>query len=1482
MSDRERRRLPRATIIAVELTVFAALFIVSLVGLGYARERMDQIAAHVSDQVSVQVAERLGAEISYQSIAPSALRSLQVRELELRTAGGDLLLSARRVLVHYSLRTLLSTRNALDAVDRVELIGVTADVHLPRDRVPVLAALAGLGASPDADTAQNGMLPWPLELSEAQLSVTAGADRVVLDDLSLRLEPRSQPDGDRIRLNGRAELSASLADVVGHAVQVNTRVSLDGSLSTGQAGAEAVVRLGAVQSTMGTLEAQDFQAGWDGTTLRLATIEDRGPFALAITIDLQQRTLRFDLQADELRPLRFFRPSGPLEALSALLDTTVGGTVTVVVDTTVADPAAAVGVDGTIAFVAPPDLMPDLLPDLVDGPVQVTVTARGDPTTIMVAPLTLRTADATAHFTGSIDLPGRRAIGRLTVTDLDLDGRPIRASGEIEADGSSLQLALHDGALAIGDASVAGLTGVIRLPQSLPGEAETPAAPSLQVDLAGTLPASPDGRTAMTGSVTLGAAPRFAGRIHVEEMNAGALYRLVQRHEQRDQDTVTLTDGLIVSARLEGSAAPDQLEFSVSMASVAQVDGPVSARFSAIASRERLRIADLDLLVGDTIRAMGSAELAGDERLSFVGRISVEGEEVPGTIHLEAGDGITVRGPYGLVLEAWPGERLPLHDLLPRILGDGDGAPMPFRMSADGYPLPAVSERSTATARFAGTVRHPQTLLAGLRPDAKLDLIAAGVELTDSRLLLHNLPIGEGANLLEIELEYADDMLSAHRFRFTNEELILTGDGGLQVTTRDGLRASGQLLLRTGQERYDAAIEITPERLDLDVDVQRFPLHRLGTLPITGTASGRVHITGSIARPVVHAELTADDARLNQDDLAVAVAATYDGTSLAIDDLALDYRLHRIRGVAGRIDATTGAMELAGRYEGEYLGRPLALHLAVAGTGSVPAEPSPDQLFPLDAVLTVAATDVMVDEVPKPPWHATVRWADGGLDFAGGPLDGLAGRIAPDGSFDVVVSAPLPLQGTASGTLIDNELSAELALTALDLTVLNDLMHTSAMTVRAGTASGTLRVRGPVNDPDLYGVVQAVDVVIESTLTPERIGPIAFAVVADEKELTIGRTRAQSGTAPLALSGSVQVGHWSPVAYEFHVQTTTADGVPVDYRFGPIALDGLARGALTISGDGLSTHVAGAVSAEATRVFIDNADRGSAARRQPLTVDLQVTTGRGVELTWPSQELPILHTLLDDDQSVAIRYDGFSGDYSVVGDVEIRGGDLFFYNRSFYLREGMVSFAEDETRFDPVVAVRAETRERAATDETLRIYLDADARLSTFSPDVVRVSSDPPRPLPELHALLGAPFGNGVAGQQVDLLALAGGVVSQFGLVRPMERAVRQSLGLDLFSIRSELVENLLRTPLGVPTPDLLDNTTIVVGKYLGADLFFEALVRVESDDVSSAPELHTDLELSLEWATPFFLLEWSLLPSLTDPFFLTDNSLSLSWRFDY
>jgi hypothetical protein len=61
-------------------------------------------------------------------------------------------------------------------------------------------------------------------------------------------------------------------------------------------------------------------------------------------------------------------------------------------------------------------------------------------------------------------------------------------------------------------------------------------------------------------------------------------------------------------------------------------------------------------------------------------------------------------------------------------------------------------------------------------------------------------------------------------------------------------------------------------------------------------------------------------------------------------------------------------------------------------------------------------------------------------------------------------------------------------------------------------------------------------------------------------------------------------------------------------------------------------------------------------------------------------------------------------------------------------------------------------------------------------------------------------------------------------------------------------------------------------------------LLRLDTvgDSSSSGPSLLSDIELSLEWATPFFMLEWSFLPRNANTLFVTDNAITLRWGWRY
>lgn len=213
-----------------------------------------------------------------------------------------------------------------------------------------------------------------------------------------------------------------------------------------------------------------------------------------------------------------------------------------------------------------------------------------------------------------------------------------------------------------------------------------------------------------------------------------------------------------------------------------------------------------------------------------------------------------------------------------------------------------------------------------------------------------------------------------------------------------------------------------------------------------------------------------------------------------------------------------------------------------------------------------------------------------------------------------------------------------------------------------------------------------------------------------------------------------------------------------------------------------------------------------------------------------------------------------------------------------------------------------------SSGEEIRIYLDADNPLSKFTP---RFTSDPPRSENYLLAMIGAPFIARAETQGLGLSAalISSDYVSQAWLLRPLENRLRDALGMDMVSVRTQIIQNLLAQKIFGTVLNPLDNTSISLGKYVGSDLFLEALVRLQTQPVPGSTGVSTNnsggsgvglppipastlptagigltpqIEWSMEWTTPFFTMDWVFQPQHPETLFLTDNALSFSWRYSY
>jgi hypothetical protein len=353
--------------------------------------------------------------------------------------------------------------------------------------------------------------------------------------------------------------------------------------------------------------------------------------------------------------------------------------------------------------------------------------------------------------------------------------------------------------------------------------------------------------------------------------------------------------------------------------------------------------------------------------------------------------------------------------------------------------------------------------------------------------------------------------------------------------------------------------------------------------------------------------------------------------------------------------------------------------------------------------------------------------------------------------------------------------------------------------------------------------------------------------------------------------------------------------VRVRARFGVLNAEGTASGTLRVSGDDRKMNIGGSLVVSDCRITLGPATIPKfVAEESPTYANMTIEAGRRVEFHWPSEDVPVLRTTATPGGKIVVTYRGDTGAYTVKGGMGVQGGEIYYFDRSFIMKKGSITFNENQTTFDPWITARAEVREwDSNTGTEVRIYLDADSPFSKFSP---RFSSDPPRADTDLLAMIGAPLVNRAETQGLGISAalVYSDILGQNLILRPFEQKVRQLLNLDMFSVRTQIIQNLVAQKVLGTTVNPLDNTSVSLGRYLGNDLFLEMLVRLQQPQIpvavvtsgggllAASTGLQPDLELSLEWATPFFLLDWSFLPKHPETLFLSDNSLSFSWRFSY
>ena len=511
----------------------------------------------------------------------------------------------------------------------------------------------------------------------------------------------------------------------------------------------------------------------------------------------------------------------------------------------------------------------------------------------------------------------------------------------------------------------------------------------------------------------------------------------------------------------------------------------------------------------------------------------------------------------------------------------------------------------------------------------------------------------------------------------------------------------------------------------------------------------------------------------------------------------------------------------------------------------------------------------------------------------GGPSNMLRFIYTPTplgGSYSASLSSPFPVRGSVSGTLENGNLDAYASNFYVDMSSLWNFFPPDLTPVRfpEGLVAGSFRIGGTLTDPEFYGSLRATGVhIVIPEFIPEPIRPVAAVFTLEGYDFWFGPVDAVVGQGANQGAGQGQgwfrFDQWIPNTLRLDIEVPSSTPIPSAFDLAGVVADGQVSGTLIIVVDNFLVNIIGDLVVNDTEVTLNFDELRSFTydvepKNFAVLSDFTIRAGRRVSFFWPNMDFPVLQANADLGTGIRVLHDNSSGRYSINGDINLRSGEFFYLERNFYLREGTLFFRETESSFDPRISARAEMRDHNQHGSVIISMIIDYSPLFSFSP---RFISSPPLSQQEIYGILGHFPPEGSEGSNISL---ATGVIldslAQFYLLNRVQREVRNFLGLDMLSVRTQFVQNFVLQPEYTTTfGNYFDNTTVYIGRYFSPDIFGELMLTFRLDELNPSAGVRLEPQVGVEFRGPLFDIRLDVAPQNYRNWFLDDISFSIFWR---
>ena len=415
----------------------------------------------------------------------------------------------------------------------------------------------------------------------------------------------------------------------------------------------------------------------------------------------------------------------------------------------------------------------------------------------------------------------------------------------------------------------------------------------------------------------------------------------------------------------------------------------------------------------------------------------------------------------------------------------------------------------------------------------------------------------------------------------------------------------------------------------------------------------------------------------------------------------------------------------------------------------------------------------------------------------------------------------------------------------------------------------------------------------------QRLSTDKILITATNNEFSVAEaTYNLKNTPKFKMSSHVYMNKWSMDHFDAKITSLEKQLVPIRLKTPLIKIEGDTECNFTLTVENNNLDVTGSLFVEnldiesnLTELTNLSSENNSNQVKSDFTLstDIKLTVGTHASLNFN----PLLRCVFVPHTALSCKIDTAANVYQVDGSLQLKSGDVAYLNRNFYIKEGSIKFNPLDIA-NPQVTIKAETREKDTDGNTIRIILSAENQyLLDFNPVF---SSVPAKSENEIRLLLGQ-IVLADSDSVGKLMVSAGEYYLQSTLVRNIENKLRDLLNFDIFSVRTNILQNTISlSNQRNKTKDLtignfFDNSTVYIGKYLGSALYADAMLNMSASnyhdvDYLSANSILFQPEFGLELELPVINIRWDMAwrftPGAQLQSFVPATTVSLSWKFTF